>query len=157
MCFDTSKLAMMIGFHIIGYLFVKLPFEMLNVHRLQHWFLTGEYPWKSFFVAENVSPLGKLQPPTLRFMLNTIWRGFWPNHVLAQTKHVQNKGRNISQQACEFKIQIFRHRLLLLKKGHNFAWMAWQLSWCEWHGQSSDRSILLESKLGQKLFSQDLD
>ena len=36
MCFDTSKLAMMIGFHIIGYLFVELPFEMLNVHRLQH-------------------------------------------------------------------------------------------------------------------------
>ena len=79
-----------------------------------------------------VSLLGKLQPPILAFMLNTVWCGFWPNLVLARTKHVQSKGRTISQRACELKIQIlYRHSLLLLREGHNFAWMAWQLSWCD--------------------------
>ena len=67
-------LAMMIRYHIMGYLFVKLPFEKLNMHR---WLTALLFEWwmslrnSKFFVAENVSLLGKLQPPTLGFMMNT--------------------------------------------------------------------------------------
>ena len=50
MCFNASKE----WYNVMGCLSAKLPFETLNVHRWQHWFLTDECHWE-FFCGRNMS------------------------------------------------------------------------------------------------------
>ena len=65
----------------IGYLFVKVTFEMLTVHGQQHSFLTDKWMFLFFFGTWT---------PNLRIHAkwSTIWGGFWLILVLTRTKHV---------------------------------------------------------------------
>ena len=75
------------------------------MHRWQHWFLTDKCLWETvYFLWQEMSHFwGNFNHQPKDSWLNTIWCGFWTNLVLATTKHVQSKGKIISQRACEFK------------------------------------------------------
>ena len=113
-------LVVVVSWNTTRYLFVKVACEMLTVHRQM------DSPEKQSLFWQRMSHSMELVHPFIHKTYaecSTIWSdSACCTPVTARTKHVQSSQRIISQQACEFIIQI----LYIL-----FLQMAWQQRWCD--------------------------